>query len=174
MHEIEQIFNSPAKPKEKQEQLAAALKSGQVSIQNLITYYQSAKDAQKGTLLSALTQATKENQDFPKDHIDFVVNQIAHKAPRVKWESSEIIANIAEKYPEKAALAIPNLIGNIGNEGTVVRWSTAYALTAIAKHNKKASEQLATLFEEQLEKEENNGVRKIYEKALKSLMKQNK
>lgn len=174
MHEIEQILNSPAKPKEKQEQLTKALKNGLVSIQNLIIYYQSAKDVQKGTLLSSLTQAAKENPDFLKDNIDFVINQIAHKAPRVKWESSEIIANIAEKYPEKGALSIPNLIGNIGNEGTVVRWSTACALAAIAKYNKKAQEQLVPLFEEQLEKEENNGVRKIYEKALKLLSKRNK
>lgn len=172
MHEIEEILNSPAKPKEKQEQLSEALKSGLVSIQNLIAYYQSAKDAQKGTLLSSLTQVTKENPDFAEDHIDFVTSQIAHKAPRVKWESSEIIANIAEKYPEKAVLAIPNLIGNISNEGTVVRWSTAYALTAIAKCNNKVLGQLIPLFEKQLGKEENNGVRKIYEEALKSLRKQ--
>lgn len=174
MPEIEQILKSKAKPKEKQGQLVEALRDNKIGLEELICYYKSVKDSEKGTLFSAVTQITQDNPEFIKDQIDFVISQIAHKAPRVKWESSEIIANIAEKYPEKAALAIPNLIANINNEGTVVRWSTAYALTAIAKHNKKALEELVPLFEKQLEKEENNGVRKIYEKALKSLKKQNK
>lgn len=174
MPEIEQILKSKAKPKEKQGQLVEALRDDMIGLEELLCYYKSAKDPEKGTLLSAVTQITRDNPEFIKDQIDFVISQIASKAPRVKWESSEIIANIAKNYPEKAALAIPNLIGNISNEGTVVRWSTAYAMTAIASCNKKALEQLAPLFEEQLEKEENNGVRKIYEKALKSLNKQNK
>lgn len=173
MLEIEQILKSKAKPKEKQVQLVEAIENRVIGIEEVIGYFKSAKDPEKGTLLSAITQITKENPEFIKDEIDFVIDQVAHKAPRVKWESSEIIANIAAKYPEKAAAAIQNLLGNIENEGTVVRWSTAYALTAIAEANQKTHGKLIPLFEEQMAKEENNGIRIIYEKALKSLKKQN-
>lgn len=174
MLEVEQILKSKTKPKEKQGQLVEALKNGQIELEELLGFYKSAKDPEKGTLLSAITKITKDNPEFINHQIDFVIDQITYKAPRVKWESSEIIANIAEKYPEKTALAIPNLVGNIDNEGTVVRWSTAFALTAIAKHNKKTNNELIPLFEEQLGEEVNQGVRKIYEKALKYLKNQNK
>jgi hypothetical protein len=174
MIEIEQIMKSKAKPKEKLEQLVEANRNGCIGLEELLAFYKSAKDPEKSTLLSAIAQITKDNPEFIKNQIDFVIDQIAYKAPRVKWESPEIIASITEKFPEKTALAIPDLTGNIDNEGIVVQCSTANALTAIAKHNKKTLEQLFPLFEEQLEKEENNGVRKIYEKALKTLKNQNK
>jgi hypothetical protein len=47
-----------------------------------------------------------------------------------------------------------------------VRWSAAFALTEIAKSNKAAQIKLIPEFRKILEREDNNGVRKIYLKHL--------
>ena len=50
-----------------------------------------------------------------------------------------------------------------------MRWSTAFALTEIAKNSKDEREKLITLFREILKSEENNGVRNVYLKAMKKM-----
>ena len=52
----------------------------------------------------------------------------------------------------------------------MVKWSTAFALTEIAKHNPQTHKQLLPVIRKLAESEENNGVKKIYAKALKSLL----
>ena len=119
----------------------------------------------------ALTAITKDNPKYVAGHIDFVIEQIGYKAPRVKWESSEIVANIAAEFPEQAQKAIPLLMINVDDQGTVVKWSAALALTEIAKNNPKTHKQLLPFFREMIGKEENNGVRNIYMKGLTAIEK---
>ncbi len=98
--------------------------------------------------------------------LEFVIGQINDKAPRVKWEASQVIANAAGEFPERAAKAIPALLKNIDDKGTVVRWSTAKGLTKIAEYYPESRKKLLGLFARIIESEENNGVRNIYVKFL--------
>jgi hypothetical protein len=171
MGKLEEVFATKVKPKELTLLLARTLVSDKTLLGQLEEFYDKAKDSWKGTCLSALTEITKDNPKFIERHIDFIIEQINHKAPRVKWESSEIIANIAREYPDQARKAIPLLLNNINDEGTVVKWSAGYALTEIAKSNPETHKQLLPIFREIIGTEENNGVRNIYLKALKVLEK---
>jgi len=74
-------------------------------------------------------------------------------------------------FPERASKAIPALIKNTEDEGTVVRWSAAKGLTEIAKYNLESQKKLLGLFAKIIEIEENNGVKNIYVKALKAIEK---
>jgi hypothetical protein len=167
---IHDIITSKAKPKEKVLILASTLKDGNY-LEDLLVYYQQAKDPAKGTCLSALTEIAKENPEFVKDCLSFIIDQIGYKAPRVKWEASETIAYVSKVFPEKVAKAIPDLMENSKEEGTVVRWSAAFALTEIAKNNPLTHKELIPYIEEMIETEKENGVRNVYVKALKILQK---
>ena len=169
MANIGKILKSKDTPKEKALKLAQKLKSDKNSSGELIAFYRAATDAEKGTCLAALAQITKQDPKFVEPYLDFVIDQIGYKAPRVKWEASEVVANATRVFPDKAAKAIPNLIENTKDEGTVVRWSSAYGLTEIAKANPKTRKELIPLFGKMVYREKQNGVKNIYVKALKAL-----
>jgi len=59
------------------------------------------------------------------------------------------------------------LLKNTKDKGTVVRWSVAFALGEIAKNNPKAAKILLPKMNELVKKEQNNGVKNVYLKALK-------
>ena len=164
---IEKLLKSKDTPRGKALILAQKLKSDKNATGELIAFYKSATDAERGTCLAALTQITKQEPKFIEPYLDFVIEQIKYKAPRVKWEASEIVAHIAKLFPDKAARAIPNLVENTKDVGTVVRWSAAFGLTEIAKANPKTRKELVPLFEKMIYKEKQNGVKTVYVKALK-------
>lgn len=171
MGRIDEILGTKVKPKELTALLAKELLTDKSLLNQMFEVYDKLRDSFKGTCLSALTAITKDNPGFVAGHIDFIIEQIGFKMPRVKWEASEIIANIAKDFPERTERAIPLLLNNIDDEGTVVRWSAALALVAIAKSNSTTHKKLLPFFREVVGKEENNGVRNIYLKGLKAIEK---
>ncbi|MEJ5284802.1 MAG: hypothetical protein WHS77_07100 [Brevinematales bacterium] len=117
--------------------------------------------------MESLEYLTKEKPETIKGCIDFVIKNLNYKAPRVKWEASRVIAKICHKFPDKVANAIPGLLENTKDRGTVVRWSAAFALTEIAKSNSELKERLIPDINKILNSETNNGVKKIYLNFLK-------
>ena len=116
------------------------------------------------------------NPDILVPYIDIIVNYINYKAPRVKWGVPEAIGNMARKYPDKVAKAIPYLLKNTTDDKvntTVIKWCAAYALSEIAKNNPKARIQLIPIFEKIIKTEQNNGVKNVYVKVLKAIEKEN-
>lgn len=79
------------------------------------------------------------------------------------------IGNLAQKFPEKAVQAVPKLLDNTKDKGTVVRWSAAFALTEIAKYNSKKQKELIAKLQNIIKTEQNNGVKNVYLKTLKTL-----
>jgi hypothetical protein len=167
---VEEILSLDVKAKEKVELLASGLKADGKRIADVIECSKKAKTADKGHCIEAITSMTESNPGIAEPYLDYITGLIADKTPRVKWEASRIIGNVAKSFPEKAAKAMPNLLANAAGEGTVVKWSAAFALTEIAKHNPKTRAKLIPVFEDYAEQEE-GGVQKIYLKALKSLQK---
>jgi HEAT repeat protein len=172
MEKIETILKCKIKPKEKILLLADTLKKNKKMLDELFVYFEKAKDADKGNLLSSITEIVKEEPEFIGNYLDTVINCMNHKAPRVKWESSEIIAHASKAFPQEVEPAIKNLIENTCDEGPVVKWSAAFALTEIGKNNKETRKKLVPLFKEKARNESNNGVKKIYLKALKFIEKE--
>lgn len=166
---IEEIIKSNLKPKEKTTSLANKLKSDKNSIKQAIDYYQKATVTEKGIIIEAIEYVTIKNPKSASSCLDFVIEKINDKAPKVKWEADRIIANVAKEFPDKVEAVIPKLFENTKDEGTVVRWSAAFALGEIAKSNPKTQKQLTPFFTEVVKKEKNKGVKNVYLKALKAL-----
>ncbi len=133
MAAIEEILKSKKKPKEIVTLLAQKLKCDKELVVNLIRCFENGSVAEKGNCMEAIEYVTKEDPQFAKNCLDFIIEQINDKAWRVKWETARIIGNTAQKFPDKVKETVPKLLENTKDKGTVMRWSVAFALTEIAK-----------------------------------------
>ena len=168
---IQEILQSKQKPKEKLISLVEAVKQKEIPAEEFMEYFKSASDVEKGTCADAMKHISKDKPEILVPYIDELIGYINYETPRVKWGVPEAIGNLAQRYPEEVEKAIPKLLINTKDTGTVIRWCAAYALSEIAKYNTKAQKELIPKIKGILEKEENNGVKNVYLKALKVIEK---
>ncbi len=159
------------KPKQKTEMLSELILEGKMTVSSMIKEAEKMKDPAKATCIEAIEFATQKNADLAKeDCLKFMSDSLTHKAPRIKWESAKVIGNIAHKHSNKLDEAISNLLKNTQHEGTVVRWSAAFALGEIVKLKNKQHQGLVPELEKICEAEEKNSIKKIYLSAFKKLI----
>ena len=170
---LKELFSDKnLKPSQKTQALSQAVSEKKISMSDLIEFAEKAKDPQKATCMEALEYATKEKPDMAtRAVLDFASASLASKAPRVKWESARVIGNIAHLFPDHLETAVKNLLINSEHEGTVVRWSSAFALGEIIKLKLKKYESLLPAAEAICKREEKNSIIKIYQAALKKVSK---
>ena len=162
------LADKTSNSKEKTTSISAHLISGEITESDILQFCDKAKDALKATCIESLEHATKENPNLlTKKGFEFVIQQLSSKAPRVKWESARVIGNTASKHKNIIEHAITPLLDNSEHEGTVVRWSSAYALGEIYKLKTKFNVDLKPAFEAIIAREEKNSIKKIYQAAMK-------
>lgn len=167
------IKNWNGKPKELVESLTKNILNDKKLFPQLIDILKNGSDVDKGTCADVMKHISADKPDLFLPYIDVLVEYINYKAPRVKWGVPESFGNIAKKYPKEAQKAVPNLLKNtIENKDntTVIRWCAAYALSEIAKSTK--NKELIKRIEIISKKENNNGVKNVYIKALKTIEKE--
>lgn len=169
--DFQELFNDKStKPKEKTEILCQWLAANPTKLDELLEFAAQSKDPVKATCIEAIEFATKSAPEIATAAcLDFVTKTLTDKAPRVKWESAKVIGNIAHFYPAKLNEAINNLIVNTDHDGTVVRWSAAFALGEIIKLKTDRNKELIPAIEAICEREEKNSIKKIYLAALKKV-----
>ena len=160
------------KPKELVAFLTDSIGKDERLFPHVIDILKSGSDVEKGTVAEIMQQVSKNKPELLLPYIEVIVEYINYKAPRVKWGMTESIGNMAQKYPIQVEKAIPKLLPNTKDKGTVVRWCAAYALSEIAKNNSQARSTLLQKIEEIVKEEQNNGVRNVYLKAIKVMNKQ--
>lgn len=166
----ELFADKSTKPKEKTEQLKTLLAGKKIKIDELIAFAEKSKDPVKAGCIEALEFLTKENPStISENGIDFAIASLTAKAPRIKWESAKVIGNSIHLFPKKIKEAIVPLLDNSEHEGTVVRWSAAYALGQILLAKTPVNKTLVPAVEAIIKREEKNSIRKIYLAALKKL-----
>jgi len=170
---IEELFKDKAtKAKEKTEIISKWILDTSLPTDELIAFAEKSKDPAKGTCVEAMEYATKQNPGLADETLfSFVTATLIEKAPRIKWESAKVIGNIAHLFPEKLNDAITNLLANTEHEGSVVRWSAAFALGEIIKLKTPHNTILLPTLESISEKEEKNSIKKIYLDAIKKTKK---
>lgn len=156
------------KPKEKTETICQWLLDKTMAAHELVAFAQKAKDHSKASCIEALEFATKRVPSICDEGcFIFMTNALGSKAPRVKWEAARVIGNTAHLHPKKLYEAIMGLLQNAEHEGTVVRWSAAFALGEILQMHTPHQRQLFKAIEDILRHEEKNSIRKIYLAAIK-------
>ena len=166
---VNEIFADKAlKPKQKTEMLCQLLDTGDISVNDLMAFADKAKDAEKATCIESLEYMTKKDATaIDVKVLEWVVAQLTAKAPRIKWESARVIGNTIALHPKIAERAIPRLLDNTTNDGTVVRWSAAYALGEILKLKLPINQTLLPAINNIMDQEEKNSIKKIYAAAIK-------
>ena len=166
---IAELFtNKTIKSKAHTETLSNWLLENKISTAQLISFAETAKDSPKATCIEAFEFASKQNPSIVNAKcFEFVTESLTAKAPRIKWESAKVIGNTAHLFKDKLDIAITNLLTNSEHEGTVVRWSTAFALGEILRlktgHNKELQPAIEAICDTELK----NSIKKIYLAALK-------
>jgi HEAT repeat protein len=170
---IIEILNDKAlKPKDKTETLSQLLLDKKLNLGDLIKFADTAKDPVKATCIESLEYTTKQHPSLlNRKAFEFVTANLASKAPRVKWESARVIGNTAHLFKDKLDSAIDNLLKNSSHEGTVVRWSVAFALGEIIKLKTKHNKALLDNIELVINQEEKDSIKKIYLDAIKKVAK---
>jgi hypothetical protein len=135
MATIESILKSKRRQKEKVTLLAEKVREDRKLVVQLVGCFEVGTVAEKEHCMQAMQYVSKDEPEVVLPHIDFVIDHFDDSGPRVKWEVAEIIHNVAQRFPEKVAKAVPKLLASIDDRNTVARWSVAHALTEIARNN---------------------------------------
>jgi len=167
--QIEELIKDKSKkPKEKTELISTWLVSRALPLDELLAFASGQKDPAKASCIEAIEYATRQDVSLAdRDVLDFVSQALTEKAPRIKWESAKVVGNIARLFPEHLAAATANLLKNTQHDGTVVRWSAAFALGEILKLKTAGHRELLSEIQAICTREEKNSIRKIYLDAIK-------
>lgn len=164
----ELLADKSKKPKEKTELLSKALTNREISISQVLAFATAAKDPAKATCIEAMEYATAVDPGvIDVASFRFVTDALTSKAPRVKWESAKVIGNTARLFPAELDKAVAGLLANAEDEGTVVRWSAAFALGEIVQLRGPRNKDLVPAMEAIAAREEKNSIKKIYLAALR-------
>ena len=127
-------------------------------------------EKQIATLLEAIEMITcKKLKHLDSDYLRLAVPYIGCENNSCKREASRIVGNMAADYPDELADAIPLLIENTKNDGTVVRWGSAYALSRIILLDCFRDSELLETVKSICKAEQENGVKNQYVKALRRI-----
>ncbi|MFH1602087.1 MAG: hypothetical protein ABIB61_03980 [Candidatus Shapirobacteria bacterium] len=172
MNILEEIRQANKKPKEMALFLTKKFQQQKPTPKEYRTALENASKVEQGVLIETMEFITQENPSFAKPFLGIIIEYIASPIPKAKWEAARIIGNVIKELPTQAEKGIPNLLVNTNDQGTVVRWSAAFALGEIIKHHSKIRPKLMPKIEKIIKKEQNSGVKNVYLKAFKEIEKQ--
>ena len=128
------------------------------------------KEKQIATVLEAIEAVTGKKSAKPgAEYLKFAEGYILSENNSCKREASRIVGNMAADYPGELEGAVEALLKNTRDEGTVVRWGSAYALARIIVLEPYKNSALVQTVKEMYEAEKENGVKNQYKKALKHI-----
>ncbi|MDE5492769.1 hypothetical protein [Elizabethkingia meningoseptica] len=170
---LEELFQDKSiKAKAKVAQIGEWLLCGELPVDELLAFADHQPATNKATCIEAVEYATKKSPAIADDSLlHYVTKMLGEDEPRIKWESAKVIGNTARLFANDLAPSITGLLHNAENNGTVVRWATAYALAEILKLKTDHNLTLLPKIETLCEREQDNGVRKKYQDALKKVKK---
>ena len=174
MNILEEIKKADKSSKEFILSIAAAVKKDKNIIKQLVETLDKCDAIELATCISILEHITKNEPELVLPHIQCITRFINNPTPRVKWETSCLIGNMAAKFPDNVFCAAHQLLLNTNDDETVVKWSAAFALTEMAKNSPKARKILVPKFHAIMNRETNSGVKNVYVKTLRYLERRKK
>ncbi len=160
------------KAKAKVAQVGDWVLSDALPVHELLAFSETQNASDKATCIEALEYATRKKPGIADESLlDFMTTALQEDEPRIKWESARVIGNIAKLFPASLSKAIDHLLINATHSGTVVRWSSAFALGEILKLKTADNKTLLPAIESLSLKETDGGVQKKYHDALKKVKK---
>ncbi len=169
MQILEEIRNWEGKPKELIINLSEEAKKKPELLEQVEEGLKQGSKVEKSICAEVMEYVSKDKPELVVPYLNTVIDYLDSDASRVKWETARVIGNVSSVSPDKVTEDIPKLMTNTEDKSTVVRWSTAFDLTEIAKNNASVRDELVSKFKEIVKREDNNGVRNVYLKGLKEI-----
>lgn len=145
---------------------------GNYTIEEIESVSQELKEKKIATILEAIEEISNKGLTaLSLDYLEFAKKYISSKENSCKRESSRIVGNLAYKFPQAVRDCIPALLDNAKDDGTVIRWSSAYALSRIILLEEYSNTELYEELVSICDNEQENGVRNQYLKAFKKIKK---
>ena len=169
---IKLLADKTKKPLERRMEIEELLKGGFLTIDNLAAMKDGLDEKSAGLLLEAMEAVTNNNPAIAnKKWLSFAEPYITSKNNSAKREAARIVGNIAHIVPDGLDPIIQKLIANTEDAGTVIRWSSAYALAKIILVPDYANTDLYGILTLLYDKEKDNGVKNQYLNGLKKAKK---
>ena len=166
------LNNKNVKSLGKREAVVEAINTGLITIEEIQSFQNVLDDKKMALVLEAMETVTNKNPgEADLDWLKFAQGYITSESKNLKRESSRIIGNISHLFPDDLEDAIQSLSKNTENEGTVIRWGSAYALGRIVAIPRYANSELFNLVTDLYERENDNGVKNQYLGGLKKAKK---
>lgn len=165
---IDIINDKSLKRLEKREVIVESIINRKVDFSTISEACEILPEKKVSLLLEAIEEVSRSKEFILEaDYLDLAEKYILSSDNSCKREASRIVGNLANKYPTKLDDAIVALVKNTDNEGTVIRWASAYALSRIIVIPQYAKSSLFEQISDLCAREEENGVKNQYIKALK-------
>ena len=165
---IRLLMDKTKKPLEKRVEVEEALRGEFLSIDDLSAIKSNADEKSIGLVLEAMEAVTNKNPAIADlKWLKLAEEYIGSKNNTAKREASRIVGNIAHLFPNDLDGIIQKLIANTEDCGTVIRWSSAYALAKIILMPKYTNSELYDVLTLLYDKETDNGVKNQYLNGLK-------
>lgn len=166
---ITEIMNNKSfKRLEKRNSIVEAIINRELNISTIFEACKSLPEKNISLLLESIEEVSRSKEfTLEVDYLDLAEKYILSSDNSCKREASRIVGNLANKYPTKLDSAITALLQNTENDGTVIRWASAYALSRIIIIPQYAKSPLFERISDLCAKENENGVKNQYIKALK-------
>lgn len=166
---ITEIMNNKSlKRLEKRNSLAEAIINREFNVSIILEACESLPEKNISLLLEAIEEVSRSKEfTLEADYLDLAEKYILSSDNSCKREASRIVGNLANKFPTKLDKAITALFQNTKNDGTVIRWVSAYALSRIIIIPQYAKSPLFEQISDLCAKENESGVKNQYIKALK-------
>lgn len=117
---------------EKRKFIIKALEEKNITIKEIEGILNETDEKKSAIIFEAIEAVTNsDTQIVDIEWLNFAVENILSASNSIKREASRIVGNISHKFPNDLEKAIEKLLLNSKDPGTVVRWSSAYALSKI-------------------------------------------
>lgn len=166
------LNNKAIKSTEKRSIISDAIQLGSLTIQDIQALKGALDDPKMALILEAMEAITGKHPEAADLHwLTFTQAFISSPSNSIKRETSRIVGNIAHLFPNNLEAAIQKLLVNTSEEGSVIRWSSAYALSRIVSIPQYATSELFDMILALYERETDNGIKNQYLNGLKKARK---
>ena len=169
---IELLKDKSFKGTERRQAVVNMIVAGELTVNEVAAIATTIGEKQIATVLEAVEEVSNKHLcPLEAAWLQWAEPYISSENNSCRREASRIVGNMAAQYPDLLDDAIERLMKNTSEEGTVIRWAAAYALSRIVVLDRYAKSDLYDRLVAVCEREEENGVKNQYLKALRKAAK---
>lgn len=169
---VELLKDKSLKGVERRQVVVNMIVAGELTVNEVAALADAIGEKQVATVLEAVEEVSNKRLcPLEAAWLQWAEPYISSENNSCRREASRIVGNMAAQYPDLLDNAIERLIKNTSDEGTVIRWAAAYALSRIVVLDRYAKSDLYDRLVAICDREEDNGVKNQYLKALKKAAK---